>query len=328
MYKIAIVGAGPAGLAMGAELVQSGVPNDQIIILEKSEHDNASIRQFYPVGKDINSVYKNIEVEQKGVVGFSGIISLDQYHDMIAKIIFENKLAIITKTEVQKIVQKPQGFHIETSEGVYEAEFVVLSSGVFAKPRKPDYPISAPLNAKVSYDILKLQKDKVSGKDMLVVGGGDSASEYVQMLSQMGNKLTLSYRQDKIFRMNQLNLDKLDTLTKNKEIDMCLGTNITSLEAENDKIRVHLEERDDLVVDYIVYSLGGASPTAFMAQCGLEYDDTNVVLRDNHQTSVDKLYMIGDLASGRKGGSIMLAFNGAREVMESLHKNYQFPQAH
>jgi cation diffusion facilitator CzcD-associated flavoprotein CzcO len=145
MFKVAIIGAGPAGIAMGAELVQSGVRSDQILICEKSEHDNASVRQFYPATKEINSVYKNIDVPITGVVGFSGLISLTDYHTMIDNIIADNKLTLKFKTEVQKVIKQDKGFKLETSQGDFEAEYVVLSSGVFSKPRKPDYPVTSAL---------------------------------------------------------------------------------------------------------------------------------------------------------------------------------------
>lgn len=324
MFKVAIIGAGPAGIAMGAELVQSGTPSDQILICEKSEHDNASIRQFYPATKDINSIYKNIDVPITGVVGFLGLISLADYHTMIDKVIAENKLTLKFKTEVQKVIKQDKGFKLETTQGDFEAEYVILSSGVFSKPRKPDYAIASPLLSKVSYDILKLQKADSKGLDILVVGGGDSASEYVQILAEMGNNLTLSYRQEKIFRMNQLNMDRLDALVNKGTVTTCYGTNISSIAVDDGRIKITFEEREDMIVDRIVYTLGGASPSAFMAQCGIDYDDTNVVLRDNKETDIDGLFMIGDLATGRKGGSIMLGFKGAREVMDALHKKYNF----
>ncbi|MGL4394745.1 MAG: NAD(P)-binding domain-containing protein [Brevinema sp.] len=326
MFKVAVIGAGPAGIAMGAELVESGIPADQILICEKSDKHNASVRQFYPAGKDINSVYKNIETEQMGVLGFSGLIGVDAYFTMIEDTISKYNLQIQYNTEVQKIVKDSEIFHIHTSNGEHQAEYVVLSSGVFSKPRRPDYPLPAPLMAKISFDIMKLQKDNATGLDILVVGGGDSASEYVQTLAEMGNHVLLSYRQDNFFRMNQLNKDRLNALVDAKKVILSMPTNIQSIEADGEKIKVSFQE--DTVpfdkFDRIVYSLGGASPTAFMNSCGIDYDDTNVILRDHKETSIDKMFMIGDLSQGRKGGSLMLAFNGAREVLNGLKQKYQF----
>ena len=325
MYKIAVVGVGPSGIAMGAELIQAGIPASEVLFLEKTEHDNASIRQFYPAGKDINSVYKNMEIPQKGQVGFTGLINLEGYHNMMGEIMKKNDFKVVYNTEVQKVAQISGGFELETSGDTYEAEYVVLSSGVFSKPRKPDYAIAGALVPKISYDIVNIQKEKCEGLDILVVGGGNSASEYAQSLALMGNNITLSYRQDKFFRINQLNLDRMDELEKANKQSTLLGTNITSLEDDNGRIKVNFKERDAMTVDRIVYSLGGASPVAFMNNCGLDYDDSDVVLRDNNETAIDKLFMIGDVSAGRKGGSLMFAFNGARSVMEALHHKYQFP---
>ncbi|MGL4561957.1 MAG: NAD(P)-binding domain-containing protein [Brevinema sp.] len=324
MYKVAIVGAGPAGIAMGAELVEAGISAEQIIICEKSDQDNASVRQFYPAGKEINSVYKNIQTEQIGILGFSGLISMDTYYQMIKDTINKYRLSIQCKTEVQKITKNNDSFTVYTSGDTIEAEYIVLASGVFSKPRRPDYPLSSSIMPKISFDIMNLQKTNAKGLDILVVGGGDSASEYVQTLAAMGNHVSLSYRQDNFFRMNELNKDRFNSLVNDGKVLSFLSTNITSVESAEDKIKVVFKEREPLFVDRIVYSLGGASATVFMNNCGLEYDDMNVILRDYKETSVDKMFMIGDLATGRKGGSLMLAFNGAKEVMNGLKEKYKF----
>lgn len=326
MLKVAIVGAGPAGIAMGVELVQSGIPIDQIIIFEKSEHDSASIRQFYPENKSINSVYKNFDLPIEGLVGFSGLISLSDYYTMVSNLLQRHPFSIMYNTEINKIMQHGNHFILEgTNEDVFESEYVVLASGVFAKPRKPSYSVPPGLRTKVSYDIVKLQKNNISGSDILVVGGGDSASEYAQFLAESGNNVILSYRQAQFVRMNQLNKDNLENLVLSKKVKIYFSTNIVAISEEGNRILVQFQENDDIVVDYIVYALGGSSPTSFMHNCGIEYDDENVVLREYNETNQNKLFMIGDLAMGRKGGSLMLAFNGARTVMQGLHKNYGFP---
>jgi len=327
MYNIAIIGAGPAGIAMGVELVNAGINPEDILICEKASHDNASIRQFYPIGKDINSIYKNIELPIIGMMGFSGIIDLDEYYQIIEKALQDHNLKINFNTEVEKITNINNKFEIETAKKTYTAEYVVIASGVFSKPRRPDYAIPGKLLSKISYDIIKFQKENINNMQVLVVGGGDTASEYVQTLSQMGNQVTLSYRQDNFFRMNQLNKERLQNAVDNNGVNIILSSNIDSLEELDDKkIKVNFKENDMLIVDRIVYSLGGASPVAFMSNCGIDYDDMNVALQENNETDINKLFMIGDLSVGRKGGSIMLAFNSARNVMNKLHQKYNFPK--
>lgn len=325
MYKIAIVGAGPAGIAMARELTAAGVSAEEILMFEKSQHDNASVRQFYPAGKTINSVYKNIETEKKGLVGFQGIIQVDDYFKLSDQALNESQVEIRFNTEVLKIKKQSTHFVLETSKGNFESEYVILASGVFAKPRKPDYKIPAEILNKVSYDVLRFQKEEISGKKIIVVGGGDSAAEYAQTLAALGNFVYVSYRQDNFFRMNQLNKDLLSQLEQKQKIKIMFSTDIVGLEAQNDKVLVKFEGHDDVIVDNIVFALGGASPVAFMNNCGIDYNDTNVQLRSYHESPIDRMFIAGDLSMGRKGGSLMLAFNSARDIMEGLSINYSFP---
>ena len=48
MYEIIIIGAGPAGISMAVEAVNSGVDTEKILILEKAEEHSFTIRKFYP----------------------------------------------------------------------------------------------------------------------------------------------------------------------------------------------------------------------------------------------------------------------------------------
>lgn len=325
MYKIAIVGAGPAGIAMARELTAAGVSAEEILMLEKAQHDNASVRQFYPAGKTINSVYKNIETEKKGLVGFQGIIQVDDYFKLSDQALKESNVKVHFNTEVLKIKKQSNHFILETSRGNFESDYVVLASGVFAKPRKPDYKIPAEILNKVSYDVLHFQKEKISDRKIIVVGGGDSAAEYAQTLAALGNFVYVSYRQDNFFRMNRLNKDLLTQLEQNQKIKIMFSTDIVGLEAQNDEVLIKFDGSDNLTVDNVVFALGGASPVAFMNNCGIDYDDTNVQLRLHHESPIDGMFIAGDLSMGRKGGSLMLAFNSARDIMEGLSMNYSFP---
>lgn len=325
MFKTAIIGAGPAGIAMAKELTSAGLEAGDIIMFEKSPHTCASIRQFYPQNKEINSVYKNIQTVQEGCVGFEGIISLEKFYALVDKALAESGVKVHFDTEAQKVLPIDGGFSIESSAGAFEAQTVVLCGGVFAKPRKPDYPISAPVAGKTFYDVLKFQKENITGKEILVIGGGDTASEYMQTLAALGNKVILSYRQDNFFRMNQRNKDLLSGLQQQGKGEVMLLTNVASLEDAEGRIKVSLKENKILNVDYIVYALGGASPTAFMAACGVDYDENEVSLSEYGESSVPGIFLAGDIAHGRKGGSLMLAFNNARKAMLGLSKKYGFP---
>ena len=48
LYDLIIIGAGPGGIALGAEARASGIDSSKTLILEKAVTHNWAIRQLYP----------------------------------------------------------------------------------------------------------------------------------------------------------------------------------------------------------------------------------------------------------------------------------------
>ena len=76
---------------------------------------------------------------------------------------------------------------------------------------------------KVAYRLL--EPELISGKDVLVVGGGDSAIESALLLAP-SNKVTLSYRGDKFSRLKPLNAENIQKAIHDKTLDVILESNI------------------------------------------------------------------------------------------------------
>lgn len=72
---------------------------------------------------------------------------------------------------------------------------------------------------------------EIKNSKVLVVGGGDSASEYCQFLSEdiENNEVYLSYRKNEFSRMNNINKQSLQTLAENRKVNLLLNSNINSV---------------------------------------------------------------------------------------------------
>lgn len=68
IYELAIVGAGPAGIATAVESYIQGVKN--IILLEKDTSHNSTIRKFYKDNKRVDVDWKGQKVELDGRIYF------------------------------------------------------------------------------------------------------------------------------------------------------------------------------------------------------------------------------------------------------------------
>jgi thioredoxin reductase (NADPH) len=164
----------------------------------------------------------------------------------------------------------------------------------------------------------------VKGARVLVVGGGDSASEYCQYLSQDGNDVTLSYRRPELTRMNDINRESLLALAARGEARLLLGTDVSAIRDAGGRPEVTFGTgaMPTEVFDYVVFALGGSAPHDFLKVIGIEFDGPEPVLKEGYETSVPGMFLLGDLSAGRKGGSIIWAFNSANTAMKRICERY------
>ena len=317
MHDLIIIGAGPAGISMAAEARSAGIPAEQILVLEKGPMHSWAIRKFYPAKKVVLANYKGIEAVCKGVLCISDM-SKDETLTYIDRAIEQYQISVHYDEAVNAIRPLPDtGFAVETSKGRYETRRCVIAIGILDKPNKPEYRIPPALNKRIHYDI---NSEELQNKDCLVVGGGDTASEYCQYLVERGNRVTLSYRRTEFSRLNSINHESLMALEQRGQVTILRGSNIKELQDTNDRIAVLFAEETlpSQTFDHVIYALGGTTPTNFLKSVGIAFDGDAPVIKDGYETSVPGLYLIGDLSAGRKGGSINLAFNMAQEAMRDI----------
>jgi thioredoxin reductase len=144
---------------------------------------------------------------------------------------------------------------------------VLLAIGRRGSPRKLNIP-GEDLE-KVAYRLL--DPEIISGKEIAVIGGGDSAIESAILLS-CNNKVILSYRGDAFSRIKPGNKEKIEGAVKAGLIDVRLNTNVVAIEKDEiilasggengEKVRI----KNDLVYIFA----GGELPTQFLLKIGLQ----------------------------------------------------------
>ncbi|MCP4911933.1 MAG: NAD(P)-binding domain-containing protein [Oligoflexia bacterium] len=318
MYEVVIIGAGPAGISMAAEAINKGISRDKILVLEKMKEHSFSIRKFYPEQKLVTANYKGHAAVCKGVMCIADSSKSDTL-SYLDKMIEDYKIPVSYEQTVYKIHKnEDETFHIFSNDIEIHCRTCVIAIGMMGKPNKPDYRIPSEIRDNVTYDITS---KKIENKKVLVVGGGDSASEYVQYLNQEGNKVTLSYRRDNFARMNTINQESLKALEERKEVNIYLNSNISEIGESNGNVVVNFDSGTE-EFEHVVYALGGSTPKNFLSLLGIEFNGNDPVLTEGYETSIPGLFLIGDLGAGRKGGSIITAFNSAHEAMSKMCDDY------
>ncbi len=322
MFDMIVIGAGPAGISMASEARAAGIAAGKILILEKTAEHSFSIKKYYPDNKLVTANYKGFEAVCTGVMCLVDS-SKNETISYLDRTISEQSITVHYEETVFKIHKEPaeQKFTITTDKGEYDTTVVVIAIGILGKPNKPAYRIPPAIRDRVLFDVTTTD---VAGRDILVVGGGDSASEYCQYLVQKGNKVTLSYRRHDFSRMNDINRQSILALAERGQAGILLGSNISALSESGGKPVVVFAETGlgTKTYDYVLYALGGTTPRNFLKTIGIEFDGEDPYVKEAHETNVRGMFLIGDLSAGTRGGSIIWAFNSANTAMKKICREY------
>ena len=320
-YELLIIGAGPAGIALAAEGRAAGVKPGGILVLERAPEHSWIIRKYYPPSKPVLATYKGIDAACEGVLCIPDL-TREETLTYLDAAIRDSGAQVRYREEVFRIGSEPDGrLRVESTGGVFLAPVVVIAIGILGRPAKPSYSIPRKVMSQVLFDVTS---EELSDRTVLVVGGGDTATEYCQFLVQGGNRVVLSYRGAALSRPNPINRDSVLALERQGRLELRLSSNVTGLEPSDGKVRVQFDEPGwpPLDVDRVVYALGGTTPENFLKSAGIEFDGPQPRLTKHFGTSVPGLFLAGDLTAGKTGGSIILAFNTAAAAMRQICEDH------
>ncbi|HEY6908444.1 MAG TPA: NAD(P)-binding domain-containing protein [Myxococcales bacterium] len=317
---LVIVGGGPAGISTAVEAREAGIDREAILILEKGPAHSYAIRKFYPDDKRVDAMYKGIPAISEGRITLRDGTK-QQTLDFLDETIKRWELNVHYDEGVDYIRKLPDGtFDITTPRAGYQSKVVVVAIGILGKPNMPDYKIPrSELRGRVHWDVTS---EKLSGETALVVGGGDSAADYVHYLVARGFHVDLSYRQPELKRMNQINVADIQGMAAAGRVSLLMPTDIERLEADAGRPRAVFRQQDPRTYDHVVYALGGSTPAGFLQATGIELKGGEPMLGEGGETSVPGLFLAGDLTAGKKGGSIISAFNSGVAAMRVICRDY------
>ena len=323
--KLLIVGAGPAGISLASEARVLGIDAEDILMLDKAETHSWVIRSLYPDKKLVAAHYKGFPAVCHGVMSLKDS-SKGETISYLDEAIKNTGATVNYLEEVVKIdpigTKKDPLFIVCTNKGQYKTKIVVIAIGVFGRPNKPDYKLPRNLKDRIHFDITSF---KANNENILVVGGGDSASEFCQYLIEMGNNVTMSYRKNEFVRMNSFNKNALNELKKSDQISILLESNIKNVKAtNNNKPLVCFSSNTLGEIEYgrVIYALGGTTPNNFLKSIGIKFKDEIPRLKKSGESTISGLFIAGDLFAGKKGGSIVHAFNSSKTCMDKIYENY------
>ncbi len=222
-------------------------------------------------------------------------------------------------------------FRVGTDAGkTFETKCVVIAAGGGSfQPKRPPINGIEPYEAKsVHYAVRKM--DAFRDKQLLIVGGGDSALDWTLNLQPIARRLTLLHRRDE-FRGAPDSVNKMRALVDAGKMDLKIGQ-VTELEGPDGKLTaVGIKEKDGTVsrveVDAMLPFFGLTMKLGPVADWGLNLEE-NLVPVDTaaFETSTPGLFAIGDINT--YPGKLKLILSGFHEgaLMAQKAFHYVYPE--
>ena len=257
-----IIGGGPAGLSAAVEAQKRGL---RYVVLERSKI--ASTVRSFPPGKKVYSeprFLKNMSALDTGEDR-----DKDAFLSMVSNLVQEHGLHIKEDTEVAQVAKKgEQHFEIRTTDGAtFPTRNVIVAVGRQGQPRLLEVP-GAEKAHKVTYRLHTAED--YHDKDVLIVGGGNSAIEAALMLMD-NNRVTLAYRGENFFRAKEDNQEQLEAAESDGRINILRKTNVTAI--HDDAVDLNVDGKSESIPnDNVLTLIGTLPPVDFLLDMGLELD--------------------------------------------------------
>ncbi len=156
------------------------------------------------------------------------------------------------------------------------------------------------------------------GKEIIAVGGGDTAVEESLFLSKF-SKVKMLVRSQ--LRAQQILQDRLDEAVNEGKIEIFLNTQIKEFLIEDDKIVGVAAVQDDKEFEIrntpAIFEFIGLIPnTSFLKPAGIELNESGEIKVDNFMTNIEGIFAAGDVVENSEKQLVIAAGSGANAALE------------
>ncbi|WP_406620941.1 thioredoxin-disulfide reductase [Bacillus atrophaeus] len=274
IYDVIIIGAGPAGMTaavytsranLSTLMIERGIPGGQMANTEDVEN--------YP--------------------GFESILGPELSNKM-----FDHAKkfgAEYAYGDIKEIVDGKEYKIVKAGSKEYKARAIIISAG--AEYKKIGVPGEKELGGRgVSYCAV-CDGAFFKGKELVVVGGGDSAVEEGVYLTRFASKVTIVHRRDKLRAQSILQARAFD----NEKIDFIWNKTVKEIHEENGKVgKVTLVdtisgEEEEFATNGVFIYIGMLPLSKPFENLGITNDEGYMETNDRMETKVDGIFAAGDI---------------------------------
>ena len=271
MFDVTIIGSGVAGMTAALYALRS---NKKVLIIEKESYGGQIAKspkvENYPSKKSVSGAQLTDEI-------------FDQISDLGVVFELEN---------VEKVDKKDDYFVVTTDYNTYETKTVIIANGVVS--RKLNIEGEDKLLGNGVYYCAICDGPFFAGKEVVLVGDGNSAMQYALMLADYCSKVTMVTMFDKFF--GEFALEK--AIRENDKIEIIPNAVASALVGDNELEAVEFTSSDSTkftIKTNALFVAIGQVPDNKKFENIVELDKIGYILaNETCKTKTDGVFVAGD----------------------------------
>jgi len=315
VYDLTIIGAGPSGLFAA---FYAGLRQMKTKVIDALEEPGGQVAVLYP------------EKYIFDVPGYTKILAKDLVKNLVDQA-FQYNPTVVLGERVTSLRKSDGVFALGTDKGTtHYTKAVLVAAGVGAfSPNRLEAKGASDYEGKGVYYFVK-DKSIFKGKNLLIVGGGDSAVDWALNIKDIAKKITLVHRRD-VFRAHEGSV----TALMKSSVDVKLFYEVRSVTGDGSKLTraVVFDNRTQaettLDVDAILVNIGFRADLGPIKDWGLQIDGREIRANGKMETNIPGVYVAGDIAGHQDGVKLNLIATGYAQAAMAVNvaKTYVDPNS-
>jgi len=293
IFDLIIIGAGPAGITA---VVYAARKRLSFMVISKT------------IGGQV--ILTSVVENYTGYQEITGNELTNKFNEHLKQFKF-----YFEQTEVKQIKRENSSFFVETDAEIFNGRTLIIATG--AKPRMLN--IKGELEFKnrgVTY-CATCNAPLFANKDVVVVGGGNSALDAVLQLISIANKIYLVVRSD-VLKGDDIMIDKIKA---NPKVEIMFNANI--IEILGDKLVKYVKinqkgVRKELGVQGVFVKIGYNPNTEFLNAFVKLNTAREIEIDSNNRTNVAGVYAAGDCTNVPYKQIIIAAGEGSKSAISAF----------